>query len=573
MAASSAVSTTCGFILFLGSIHSAAPQTPGADSTFPDQETAEETIDVPSPAQPGASAALRIRAIAGSPLYRDTKLYQRLEVHPSPDLTLFGLTEKDPGEVAVADFVTFHARWSASSTRDFVFGDLRPGFARGLVFSRSPGRDGSGMPSIRRDSRYLGHRSSSENAAFRGAATRIGRSGGTELLLLAGLGRRDARLDESGTARSLPESGLHVTESERHRKRALRSSVSALRLRRIGASRSIGITVQGMRHDRSVDLRQPGKVAHGFVGRSRQTLGIDGTIGRTRRGQISLEAAVDDRREWALEAAGRLPVGRSRLGGLLQMTSPSFFSLFGAQSGSAGGNKRRVLLVAAGRSGGSSWKLHAEQVVRQSPTLTNPLSALRQVWGLEAGRLIHKRARFTCALQKRSSSRWRASSGPYVVQQVRGRFDLALGHFVSGERGRWTTSARLRLEGTRVREAIRSLEPETAEDGLATSISVKGAVPSGFEYALLVSRFRTASYGARVYEYEWDLPGTISVRPLFGNGWRAVALTRWRWSGIGFALRYRWYRDRTRTAYLLGFQVETTAKRISRSVDTPGKPG
>ena len=143
-----------------------------------------------------------------------------------------------------------------------------------------------------------------------------------------------------------------------------------------------------MRHDRSVDLRQPGKVAHGFVGRSRQTLGIDGTIGRTRRGQISLEAAVDDRREWALEAAGRLPVGRSRLGGLLQMTFPSFFSLFGAQSGSAGGNKRRVLLVAAGRSGGSSWKLHAEQVVRQSPTLTNPLSALRQVWGLEAGRAL-----------------------------------------------------------------------------------------------------------------------------------------------------------------------------------------
>ena len=362
MAASSAVSTTCSFMLFLGSIHAAAPQTPGADSTFPDQETAEETIEVPSPAQPGASVALRIRAIAGSPLYRDTKLYQRLEVHPSPDLTLFGLTEKDPGEVAVADFVTFHARWSASSSYDFALGDLRPGFARGLVFSRSPGRDGSGMPSIRRDSRYLGHRSSSENAAFRGAAVRLGRPGGTELLLLAGLDRRDARLDESGIARSLPESGLHVTESERRRKNALRSIVSALRLRRIGASRSIGITAKGMRHDRSVDLRQPGKVAHGFVGRSRQTLGIDGTIGRTRRGQISLEAAVDDRREWALEAAGRLPVGRSRLGGLLQMTSPSFFSLFGAQSGKTGGNKA----ARAPRGGGKERWLELETPRRAS---------------------------------------------------------------------------------------------------------------------------------------------------------------------------------------------------------------
>lgn len=179
------------------------------------------------------------------------------------------------------------------------------------------------------------------------------------------------------------------------------------------------------------------------------------------------------------------------------------------------------------------------------------------MWGLEAGHLIHRRARITFALQKRTSSRWRAASGPYVVRQVRGRLDWALGQFVSGDRKRWTAGVRLRLEGTRVREALRSRQPGTPEDGLATSISVRGEAPSGFEYALLVSRFRTASYRTRVYEYEWDLPGTISVRPLFGSGWRAVALTRWRRGGIGVALRYRCYRDRARTAYLLGFQVET----------------
>lgn len=288
---------------------------------------------------------------------------------------MFGLTEKDPGEDAVTDFITFHARWAVSSTREIVFGDLRPGFARGLVFSRSSGRSGSGMPSIRRDSRHLGHRSSSENAAFRGAVIRLGKRGGTELLLLAGLGRRDARLDESGTARSLPESGLHVTESERRGRDRLRSVVSALRLRIIGVSRSIGITVRGLRYDRSVDLRQPGKVAYGFAGRSQQTLGIDGTIGRARKGQISIEAVVDDRREWAFEAAGRLSAGRSRLGALFQVASPSFSILFGGQSGARGGNEQRVLFVAAGKSGVASWKLHVEQLVRQSPSLTNPLRA------------------------------------------------------------------------------------------------------------------------------------------------------------------------------------------------------
>ncbi len=37
-------------------------------------------------------------------------------------------------------------------------------------------------------------------------------------------------------------------------------------------------------------------------------------------------------------------------------------------------------------------------------------------------------------------------------------------------------------------------------------------------YVLHLSRFLTDSYAARIYEYEYDLPGAVSIRPLYGQG-------------------------------------------------------
>jgi len=542
------MSATCApfFIALISSVCAAA----AAEVTFPDSETAEETVERGVEAESGARvASMRLRAIAGSPFYRDTKLYQRLELRNSPDLTFFGLLEKDAGEAAVADYQSFYGRWTPTPGREIVLGDLRPGFARGLVFSRSPSRNGSAMPSIGRDSRHLGHRSSSENAAFRGAAVRIKVSGVNEFLFMAGVGRRDARRDESGVVRSLPQSGLHITEPELRGKDQLRSIVTGLRFRRGGARRSVGLTLQGVRYDPAVDLRRAGRVAHGFVGRSQERVGVDASFARSRHAALSVEAAFDSDRERAFEAAGRVALGPARIGGLIQLTSASFHNLFGAQAGSSDRNEQRTLLVAEGKGQGTTWRLYAEQLARPEPTLTNPMRTVRDAWGLETGRALRRRMWVALALQRRQSSHWRASSGAYETRQIRGRLDGTY-RFGGIDQGRWTGSARLRLEGTRHREAGGDVD-----DGLAASISLKGK-GRGLDYALLLTRFTTDSYGARLYEYEWDLPGTISVRPLFGAGWRAVALSRWRWGQFSLAVRYRCYRDRERAAQLLGLQVE-----------------
>jgi hypothetical protein len=51
------------------------------------------------------------------------------------------------------------------------------------------------------------------------------------------------------------------------------------------------------------------------------------------------------------------------------------------------------------------------------------------------------------------------------------------------------------------------------------------------------SLFAVDSYASRLYEY--DLPGAVSIRPLYGDGWRLYMLISRRWRGIEIALRYR----------------------------------
>jgi len=61
---------------------------------------------------------------------------------------------------------------------------------------------------------------------------------------------------------------------------------------------------------------------------------------------------------------------------------------------------------------------------------------------------------------------------------------------------------------------------------------------------LHVSRFRTDSYATRIYEYEADLPGTVSIRPLYGSGWRGYAQVSCRWQRWTLSGRYRLQWDR-----------------------------
>ena len=87
-------------------------------------------------------------------------------------------------------------------------------------------------------------------------------------------------------------------------------------------------------------------------------------------------------------------------------------------------------------------------------------------------------------------------------------------------------------------ELVRWHRAARAEWGLLGSVRFKTRW-----LTLHASRFRTGSNWTRIYEHEADLPGAVSIRPLYGTGWRGYALVAVSYSGWRLSSRYRIQRD------------------------------
>jgi hypothetical protein len=219
---------------------------------------------------------------------QEPRVYQRLEVQDDHGREAFLLVERDPAEPSWKDFAAFYFRWSSPARPiEIVTGDLRPGFGQGLLFSRTS-RNGVGDWRSRADHRRLGYRSSGENESFRGLVVR-GSSGVWSWALLGGRGRRDARVDETGTVTSLPTSGIHVSQVERAGRDRLGLRVAGARLRWAVNGVSVGLVGQDLRFDRPLDLRQQGRKGAAFHGKRMRLGSADLAL---KRQQLDLAAAI-----------------------------------------------------------------------------------------------------------------------------------------------------------------------------------------------------------------------------------------------------------------------------------------
>jgi hypothetical protein len=141
--------------------------------------------------------------------------------------------------------------------------------------------------------------------------------------------------------------------------------------------------------------------------------------------------------------------------------------------------------------------------------------------------------------QRRLRPRW---ADERLVQERSHKWRLDL------ERGAW----RWRGEWVRWQRAAR------AEWGLLGSVRFKTRW-----LTLHVSRFRTDSWWTRIYEYEVDLPGAVSIRPLYGTGWRGYVLVEIAYRGWRLSSRYRIQRDQ-RLRHYGGVQIDWTRGRIDK---------
>ncbi len=457
-----------------------------------DQAAAQARAD----ALPIAEGHLRLRLQTDSVSLGGARMYQRATGRIGA-WELAAVGERDPGERRWFDHAVGYAhRRPGSRGLEVALGSLRPAFGQGLLFGRGRSMGVPG-PRPRGDGEAVGYRSATENRDLCGLFLR-GRRGGVRFSLVAGGFRRDARLDSSGVALSLPEDGVH-TGSRRDQRDRLAGVVLGARATAGDERARVGITVQQLAFNRLLDLRRPGKVPEAFAGRGQTAVAADGVAG-VGQGRLFLSAALAGRRPALVAGVTGVRAARGRFDLLARASATGFFSPFGASvlGGSPG------LRGITARFRGRGWQLWIDETLRPGARWTEPVPGGTSGLGLRWRRRPVRRLEVTVDAQRRRRSDWSGQSQSFPATE-RARL-----------RGRWTPGT-LRLEARL--EGVRS----GGQSGLAWGLGSRRRTPRG-EWSAQVTRYRTGGWDTRIYEYEQDLPGAVSIRPLYGDGWRICAL-------------------------------------------------
>ena len=263
------------------------------------------------------------------------------------------------------------------------------------------------------------------------------------------------------------------------------------------------------------------------------------------------EIAVDDRSEWAWVGGGRATVRGTRLDVLGRYYSDGFHSFFGGAASAVGMRNELGLSLAARGRGGKRlrWRLFGDRYQRPgnettaAATADSPVGA--HVWGGVVRAALSERWQLETTLQQRR--RWRSLGRPHDAHSTI-RVDA-----IWSDATRASRTLRLRAERRRAR-----VESDAAQQGLNASLSWRHE-RAAYAYVIHLSRFGTESWAARVYEYERDLPGAVSIRALYGDGWRAYVLAQRTWRRqLSVAVRCRHERvpERRRATTSAGLQID-----------------
>jgi hypothetical protein len=285
----------------------------------------------------------------------------------------------------------------------------------------------------------------------------------------------------------------------------------------LSQDRSAGLHWLHLRLLRPLDLRRPGRVSRAFHGQRLSLLGAQ--LGWTRdRWRAHGEVAVDARGRWALVTGIRL-TGALRLAALARRYPPGWWSpLAGSASSSGMSNESGALLEARG----TGWRAYLDQVRRPQPTYTVPLALSTSTWGLELEERLRQGWLGRAAFQQKRTSRW--SEGRLRgVRSRRARLETEWGR---------DRTWRLRLEARHVAvgEGDRMgllLSARWRHQGRRLRCTAHG------------TRFLIPTYDTRIYEYEYEVPGAVTIRGLYGDGWRAYGLLGLRAGPLEAYLRVR----------------------------------
>lgn len=448
-------------------------------------------LTVSSRRGPRVRTSLRITRPSNHPdAWSDLRLYQRTVIGVRRLEGVF-LTERDPLEVRLADFLTGYVSVAAvPGLQRLLAGDFRPGYGQGLLFSRHT-RSATGLEWARPASvRTVGNRSAIEDGALRGVFAE-GRSGRVTWTGMVARNRWDAAIDSSGVA-EIRTADLHVTQTQRERKGRLREDLAALRslvelpVGRIGATFVRTTFAPALQHDRH-----------------RHSAGMDWDL-RGRRMNVFGEIAASPRNAAAWLTGARTGVDRLRLVILARRYPAGFSSLHGGPFSAYSGSNEWGLFT------GAVWRpcrrtriqatLDRHGRVAPEGRHTLPARGARFAFDMRR-RLNNVRVRLTLGTRRQTVT---TSGITGMRHQRRARLRLTV--------PRSYARLNLWLEGTGARSPVRK------SGGRAAGMDVRLQRWASLRTDAWLALFDVTHFDSRIYTFEPDVWGGSRLQLLSGKG-------------------------------------------------------
>ncbi|MFC1502259.1 ComEA family DNA-binding protein [bacterium] len=476
-----------------------------------------------------AASGFKNEAYPGSPW----KGYQRLIYTRDQNLRMGFLLEKDAGEKSWYDHVAGFLETKIGNAGKFTIGNFRIESGQGLVLwgPYGFGKGGDPISPVNKRSRNIvGCSSSDENSLLTGGAWQKTCGSWESILFISG-SYLDATLHEDGTVKSFSETGYHRTESELEKQNRVKETLAGGRLSFSQSWGTIGITGWWNRYSRKINPKNPEKAFLNFTGTHNSVLGIDFNL-HIRRWNICGEIAQSESGGWACLINTITKLGRWTIAASIRYYDPLYQNRhshsFGTskvqnETGEYFGIKGRVtrttrlsLFYDVFR---KPWRTYFIPV----PTRGNDLflqldqkitailnfsirTRFRQ--NEQMGEGVLPSGQETDLLQNRNHHQYRCETRlePFKWIQLRTRLVMVTVHHPENQGRVFTLDNR--------------------ERGFLFYQNLRWDIIKWLTIYLRWTYFNTPSYDSRIYVFENDLPGVLSIRPQYGRSTRWFFLLR-----------------------------------------------
>ncbi len=476
----------------------------------------------------------------GSPL----DLYHRT-TYSNSFFTVGLLTGKDAGEKSLSDFYSGYMDFNLKNTR-VILGDYYPSVGTGNILWRSFGfRKGIEVisPAVQLGSGIKPYRSSIEANFFRGGTLahkiNLG-SGHLRSTFWLSKQKRSANIDTSGNiAMSLDNSGFHRTENEIDKKDRLNENIYGGNLEYFSETFAIGITGLYLSYDKII--KSSAKTAfrgkNGIIGSFYGSANFPwarmiSEISRDGNGNPGFRTGLQRKTDEYDIALG------------YRNFSKDFRSPFGHNFGESSAPANETGFYAGFRWKGTN-RLRINTYVDYYKTHTATYYVPVPVNGIdlfsEADYNFGSGTRVICRLRyedKLDSYTDYNLNKKIVFPGNRHSIRFEVKHRIN-ER----MKTRMRFEGANV--SFDGKKPK--ESGMAGFVDFSIMLNKFMDFNCRISFFSTDSYSFAIWQYEYAMPGYMTVKPLYGEGMRSIISYKFNiFKKLNLRIRYAFERKNNR---------------------------